>query len=597
VYGIVSVAFCGVAAHAGSVELVDDFSDGDVFDCDPLCWTSSADFPGVYDASSGDLVFEEGGALVLEGRFEGDVSVRTLIRFPESPDPDGGRLANVWIHSPRELNGVNSYLGGLSITGEVGVSLFAQGVPGVDGQNWEGPALSAFDPTVDYFIQLETRGDLMEFRAWRADEPMPEEAQIQVSDTTHRSGSVGIFNSMDGLIQRSFSVTGTLATPDSGFTLSVDAGDAPLEVCAAARAGFSGEGAQEVSYDWRFGEGETAQGLEVCHTYDAPGSYLVKLRATNDRGFVSETRQSVVVSCPAEDVGPWNLVTVGEVVVPAGARFAEGGAEGDLVLCGTGDLLDSSVTDDNLPFLAQEMSGDVVLSAQLADVQGLSGRGEAGVLIRESLEPGARYVAMMFRANSLANRLRFGYRDTADADTDSPDAAGREPPDLRLRVVKRGDEFVGEASVNGTTWQEIGRRRLEGFSDPFYAGLAAIGEEVDEARGGPGFFEALSAHFTNIEVSVPARFLRADCNQSGQVDISDGQCILDWRFGGAPAPGCLAATNTNGDGRTDIADAIYLFGALFLGGPPPAAPFPECGVGTESDEALGCGTPPENCKE
>ena len=48
-------------------------------------------------------------------------------------------------------------------------------------------------------------------------------------------------------------------------------------------------------------------------------------------------------------------------------------------------------------------------------------------------------------------------------------------------------------------------------------------------------------------------------------------------------PGRRAATNTN----VDIADAIYLFSALFLGGPPPVERFPECGVGTEADATLG----------
>ena len=31
---------------------------------------------------------------------------------------------------------------------------------------------------------------------------------------------------------------------------------------------------------------------------------------------------------------------------------------------------------------------------------------------------------------------------------------------------------------------------------------------------------------------------------------------------------------------------------LFLGGQPPAAPFPECGPGSPTDEEIGCETPP-----
>ena len=53
-------------------------------------------------------------------------------------------------------------------------------------------------------------------------------------------------------------------------------------------------------------------------------------------------------------------------------------------------------------------------------------------------------------------------------------------------------------------------------------------------------------------------------------------------------------TNTNVDRNVDIADAIDLFSALFLGGPLPVGPVPECGVGTEAGATLGCDA---NCRE
>ena len=63
-----------------------------------------------------------------------------------------------------------------------------------------------------------------------------------------------------------------------------------------------------------------------------------------------------------------------------------------------------------------------------------------------------------------------------------------------------------------------------------------------------------------------------------------------------PAPGCVAVTNTNGDSAVDLSGAVYLLSHLFLGGPPPVAPFPECGTSDlEADRELGCKTPPKNC--
>ena len=94
------------------------------------------------------------------------------------------------------------------------------------------------------------------------------------------------------------------------------------------------------------------------------------------------------------------------------------------------------------------------------------------------------------------------------------------------------------------------------------------------------------------EAPSESRFLRGECNDDGSVDVSDASCILNWQFLGGPAPGCIAAVNTNGDRGIDIADAIYLLGSLFLGGPPPVQPFPACGPGAlPLDAQLGCAAP------
>ena len=93
------------------------------------------------------------------------------------------------------------------------------------------------------------------------------------------------------------------------------------------------------------------------------------------------------------------------------------------------------------------------------------------------------------------------------------------------------------------------------------------------------------------------RFLRGDCNDDGNVDLSDAVCTLNWLFLGGPAPGCLAATNTNGDEEVDLSDPVSLLNHLFLGGPAPVLPFPECGPGTLPTDAETCESPPNNCPQ
>ena len=91
-----------------------------------------------------------------------------------------------------------------------------------------------------------------------------------------------------------------------------------------------------------------------------------------------------------------------------------------------------------------------------------------------------------------------------------------------------------------------------------------------------------------FQVSSPGAFAEATFD----VDLSDAVHTLNWLFLGGPAPGCVAAANTNGDDTVDLSDPVYLLSHLFLGGQPPVAPFPECGPGSPTDEEIGCETPP-----
>jgi len=94
---------------------------------------------------------------------------------------------------------------------------------------------------------------------------------------------------------------------------------------------------------------------------------------------------------------------------------------------------------------------------------------------------------------------------------------------------------------------------------------------------------------------TPAVFRRGDCNDDGRVDIADAVCTLGWLFLARDPPGCIAATNTNGDAGQDISDATFLLNHLFLGGPAPVPPHPECGPGTLPEDAETCEKPPQHC--
>ena len=88
-------------------------------------------------------------------------------------------------------------------------------------------------------------------------------------------------------------------------------------------------------------------------------------------------------------------------------------------------------------------------------------------------------------------------------------------------------------------------------------------------------------------------FLRGDCSQDGQRNLTDGIFLLNFLFLGGTEPSCDAACDTNADGELNITTAVALFNFLFLGGPPPADP---AAVACErsslvTDIAHGCADP------
>ena len=64
-------------------------------------------------------------------------------------------------------------------------------------------------------------------------------------------------------------------------------------------------------------------------------------------------------------------------------------------------------------------------------------------------------------------------------------------------------------------------------------------------------------------------YLCGDADGDGKIDIADAVYLLNYLFTGGPAPDLLEAGDANCDGVVDIADVVYLINYLFIGGPPP----------------------------
>ncbi|MEM7260342.1 MAG: hypothetical protein AAF488_00025 [Planctomycetota bacterium] len=105
--------------------------------------------------------------------------------------------------------------------------------------------------------------------------------------------------------------------------------------------------------------------------------------------------------------------------------------------------------------------------------------------------------------------------------------------------------------------------------------------QVPGVSADPGISEA-----TVVIDSFDPSFVRGDCDDNAEVDLTDVVFELEYLFTDGSAPGCADACDLNDDGALDLADPIYLATFLFFGGSAPPQPT-TCGSDL-TDDGLGC---------
>lgn len=96
--------------------------------------------------------------------------------------------------------------------------------------------------------------------------------------------------------------------PVAVLTATPTTGTAPLAVSFSAAGSGDADG-RIVAYDWTFGDGNTASGASVSHTYANAGSYTATLKVTDDSGL-SATRSATITVNPVVVVVPMAVADI-----------------------------------------------------------------------------------------------------------------------------------------------------------------------------------------------------------------------------------------------------------------------------------------------
>jgi hypothetical protein len=123
---------------------------------------------------------------------------------------------------------------------------------------------------------------------------------------------------------------------------------------------------------------------------------------------------------------------------------------------------------DELHFAFKQFTGACAIIAKVESLENTDPFAKAGVMIRDTLEPGSRYAAVFITPE---NGVRFQYRDTDGGTTDRLFAEGITAPQWVKLERTAGGLVRGYYSADGVTWERFNLVQVR-MDMPAYVGLA-----------------------------------------------------------------------------------------------------------------------------
>ncbi len=121
---------------------------------------------------------------------------------------------------------------------------------------------------------------------------------------------------------------------------------------------------------------------------------------------------------------------------------------------------------DAFHYVYQQLSGDCIITAETDSVQDTAAWAKAGVMIRETLDPGSAFADCF---TSYSAGAAFQYRQVANNGCGNAGDTSEKPPYWE-RLVRTGNVITGYESANGTTWTELGSETFT-MAPNVYVGL------------------------------------------------------------------------------------------------------------------------------
>ncbi|HEV3162543.1 MAG TPA: hypothetical protein VGZ22_00780 [Isosphaeraceae bacterium] len=160
---------------------------------------------------------------------------------------------------------------------------------------------------------------------------------------------------------------------------------------------------------------------------------------------------------------PWSHQDIGEVEVKGDARYKEG----TFTITGTLDIWGKA---DGFHFVYQTLDGDGQILLRVTAVENTNQHAKAGVMIRESLDAGARHATMVVTPVDGTQFLRRKVAGEVTTNTNPGRDRGKLP--YWVKLVREGNKFSAYESSDGKDWVPVGTDTVM-IGERAYIGLVA----------------------------------------------------------------------------------------------------------------------------
>ncbi|SFB27002.1 Protein of unknown function [Amycolatopsis marina] len=250
------------------------------------------------------------------------------------------------------------------------------------------------------------------------------------------------------------------AAPHVQVEATPTTGNAPLKVDFTATA-TDPEGDEPLTYEWAFGDGATASGAQVGHTYTEAGEYTAKVTVTDSAGRSKQASVPIVatpkVSPPIECLTPGSDEFSGDAldgerwttVRPDGSQYTV--ADGHLALpTAAGDI--NGGAQGPISFVGQAAPGGSWSATTLVTIDATQQWQQAGLML---LADNDNYARVNVQSNGSGRELEF-VRESGGQREIRKGALATDGTSFHLRMESDGTSLTAYTSADGVTWTAYG---------------------------------------------------------------------------------------------------------------------------------------------